>query len=433
MANTDSTQNNTSVFNKLGEAFKKQWEQVASTFSSLLSAETVVSKIISETTEALSELKEVDTYLTNISKTSRSFTASDLKQLGKNALSTASDYGKSATDYLSGVQDMLLAGYKNAEAMTELSMAAQTAGNMTADVANKMVTATDEAYKMSGSVKELTEVLDGVNWICDNNALDMTELSEAMTIAGSTAASSGVAVNELAAALGTMTSATRESGSEVADAFQTILLHIKQVTDEEEGIDAEGLKKYEKACKALGVSLKETVNGVLQSRDAMDVLEELSEAYSKLGDNDIRKTNLLSSVGDKATGTQLDALLSQWDTYEEMLKQYADGTGTMATDAEKTVDSWEGSLKKLSNTWTETVENIANSKAIVTIVNGLNEVVTGINKLTDSFGALGTIGLSAGLFAGIKNVGRDKMCSLVLNMPTMIVFSGIPEFSYYQM
>ena len=402
---------NTDIFNKLGEAFKKQWEQVGSTFSALLSAETAVSKIISQTTEALGELKEIDTCLTNISKTSRSLSASDLKKLGKNALSTASVYGKSATDYLSGVQDMLLAGYKNAEALAELSMAAQTAGNMTADAANEMITATDEAYHMSGSVQELTKVLDGVNQVCDNNSLDMTALSEAMTSAGSAAASSGVAVNELAAALGAMASVTRESGSEAADAFQTILLHIRQVADAEEGIDAEGLKKYEKACNALGVSLKETVNGVLQSRDAMEVLEELSEAYNRLGDNDVRKTSLLGSVGGKAAGTQLDALLSNWDTYEEMLQQYADGAGSMAADAEKTADSWEGSLQRLSNTWTETVGNIASSKAAVTIVNGLNGIVTGINKLTDSFGALGTIGLGAGIYKIFKILkdGKSKL------------------------
>lgn len=399
---------NTDIFNKLSKAFKEQWEQVGSTFSALLSAETVVSKIISQTTEALGELKEIDTCLTNISKTSRSLSASDLKKLGKNALGTASVYGKSATDYLSGVQDMLLAGYQNAEALAELSMAAQTAGGMTADAANKMITATDEAYKMSGSVQELTKVLDGVNQVCDNNSLDMTALSEAMTSAGSAAASSGVAVNELAAALGAMASVTRESGSEAAGAFQTILLHIRQVADAEEGIDAEGLKKYEKACNALGVSLKETVNGVLQSRDAMEVLEELSEAYNRLGDNDVRKNNLLGSVGDKAAGTQLDALLSNWDTYEEMLQQYADGAGSMAADAEKTADSWEGSLQRLSNTWTETVGNIASSKAAVTIVDGLNGIVTAISKVTDTLGTLGTIGLGAGIFAGIQNAGRVK-------------------------
>ena len=249
---------------------------------------------------------------------------------------------------------------------------------------------------------------------CDNNAVNMTELSEAMSIVGSTAASTGVDVNELTAVLGTMASTTQQSGSEVARAFKAILLNIKQVSDEEEGIDAEGLTKYEKACNALGVSLKETKNGVLQTRDAMEVLKDLSVEYNKLNENDIKRVNLLNSVGGKLRSTQLDALLRQWDTYESMLGQYASGQGTMAKEAEKTANSWEGSMNRLSNTWTKVIGNVANSDAIIGAVNGLNSILSVIDKLTSSLGSLGTIGLGAGLFAGFKNVGRLKMQSLIV-------------------
>ena len=73
----------------------------------------------------------------------------------------------------------------------------------------------------------------------------------------------------------------------------------------------------------------------------MEVLKELSVEYNKLSENDIRRTNLLNSVGGKLRSTQLDALLRQWDTYESMLQQYKDGTGSMAQEAEKTSKSWE--------------------------------------------------------------------------------------------
>lgn len=109
----------------------------------------------------------------------------------------------------------------------------------------------------------------------------------------------------------------------------------------------------------------------------------------------------------------MDALLRQWDTYEAMLQQFQDGTGSMEREAEKTANSWEGSLNRLSNTWTDTVENIADSDAIVTTINSLNDLLSFVNELTSNLGSVGTIGLGAGLFAGIKNVGRDKMFSLM--------------------
>ena len=98
----------------------------------------------------------------------------------------------------------------------------------------------------------------------------MTELAESMSIVGSTAASFGVDVDEATAALGTMIATTQQSGSEVARAFKAILLNIRQVSDEEEGIDAEGLTKYENACNALNVKIKETKDGVLSLRDPME-------------------------------------------------------------------------------------------------------------------------------------------------------------------
>ena len=106
-------------------------------------------------------------------------------------------------------------------------------------------------------------------------------------------------VDETTAAIGTMAASTQQSGSEVARAFKAILLNIRQVSDEDENIDSEGLTKYEKACNALNVKLKETKNGVLALRDPMEVLKELSTEYNKLDESDIRRTNLLSSVGGK--------------------------------------------------------------------------------------------------------------------------------------
>ena len=130
-----------------------------------------------------------------------------------------------------------------------------------------------------------------------------------------------------------MAATTQQSGSEVARAFRAILLNIRQVSDEEESIDAEGLTKYEKACNALGVSLKEVKDGVLQLRDPMQVLKELSIEYNKLSETDLKRTNLLNSVGGKLRSTQLDALLRQWSMYEEMLQQYETGSGSMAREA----------------------------------------------------------------------------------------------------
>lgn len=283
----------------LGLTFGEKLNNAWSKFGGWTLASSSLMFAVSKTKEAVSELKEVDTLLTEISKANDKLSKSQLKEIGSSSFGTSSKYGKKAPDYLSGVQEASRAGYQNAKDIAELSVAIQGAGDVTDETANKYVIATDKAYKLGGSIEKLTKIFDGSNYITNHNAVNMTELAEGMTIVGSTAASLGVDVNETTAALGTMSATTQQSGSEVARAFRAILLNIRQISDEEEGVDAEGLTKYEKACNALNVKLKETKNGVQSLRDPMTVLKELSEEYNKLDESDIKRTNLLNSVGGK--------------------------------------------------------------------------------------------------------------------------------------
>ncbi len=413
--NTGFKQNENSMrlLNKLGASFTNQMKQAASSFTMWLSASSAVMRVISATRQAMTELKEINTILTEISKTSE-LTTSQLQELGDNAFEAASKYGKTASDYLTGVQEMSRAGFvgEHAEAMAELSVLAQSAGAITSELANEYLIATNAAYKLNGAVDELNTVLDGQNYITNRNAVSMENLSEATKITASQAASSGVAVDEMTAAIGTMIATTQQGGEVAGRAFKAILMNIQQVSgelDDGDVIDEESLTKYEKACNDLGVSLKTVKDGVVSLREPMEILKELSEAYTSLDQMDARRANLINAIGGKYRGNQLNALLENWSTYEKMLTEYSEGTGSAMEEAMKSANNWEGSLNKLKNSWADTIENIANSDAVITIINGLNGIVTGINKLTDSFGSLGTIGLGAGIFAGFKNVGVAQL------------------------
>ena len=73
----------------------------------------------------------------------------------------------------------------------------------------------------------------------------------------------------------------------------------------------------------------------------MQVLKELSIEYNKLSETDLKRTNLLNSVGGKLRANALNALLENYDMYSKMLEEYSQGTGSMAQEAEKTAKSWE--------------------------------------------------------------------------------------------
>lgn len=287
---------------------------------------------------------------------------------------------------------------------------------MAAELAGQYIAATDRAFQLGGSVARLAELLDGTAAVSSRNAIGLSELTEAMSLAGPLAASLGLGADEAAAALGTIASAAGQGGQEAADSLEGILLNIRQVADEGEGVSAEGIREFEAACRSLGVSLEETRDGAIALRSPMDVLGELSEAYSTLGPDDPRRSGLPEALGG-SQAEALDALLSNYGAYEKMLGDYAGGVGSLSAQAGLAADSWGASMSRLSGTWEEALGNIADPAAVSSVLDALDGVLSATAGITEALGPLGSLGLGAGLLASLKDVGREGTYS-PMDMPT---------------
>ena len=397
------TENSMRTLNRLGASLKDQMKQAANSFTQWISVSSAIMGVVYNTKQAVSELKDLDDILTEISKTS-DLTTEQLKNLGDTAFDTASKYGKKASDYLTGVQEMYRAGFDNAEQMAELSVLAQSAGDMDATLSNNYLMATNAAYKYKGSIEDLNNVLDSQNYITNNAAISMKDIADATTETASVAAEFGVQIDELSALIATATANTRESGSEVGTALKAILINLQDTTS----------KPVTDTFDALGISMTKVVDGAEKLKTPIELLYELADAYNSLPEGDVMRANILNDIGQKRHANVLASILSDMSGYQKMLDLYnsTSANGSAFKEAEKSSNNLTGSLNRLSNTWTDTVENIVNSDTLKGAVNLLNSLLTGVNKLTDALGSLGTIGLGVGIFAGIKNIGRPKMFGL---------------------
>lgn len=394
------------ALNKVGFSWTDKLKNAWSKFGGWSFATGTLMAGVHQTTEAFRELKEVDTILTEISKTSDR-TQKSLENLGKSAVDSANKYGATISGYLSGVQEAARAGFDESqqEEIAELSILAQSAGDMTDELANEYIIATNEAYKLNGEISKLNEVLDGQNYITNHNAVNMSELAEATKVVASQAASSNVEIDKLTASVGTMMAVTQQGGDIAARAFKAILMNIQQVSgsvSDGEEISTDDLTKYQKACEELGVSLSEVKNGIVSLRDPMQVLKELSEAYTSLDKMDARRSNLISAIGGKYRGNQLNALLENWDMYEKMLSEYSQGEGSALEEAKKTAESWQGLLNQISNNWTGFVQNFADDGLVSNTLKFINALINGVDNLVESFGALPTIMAGIGGTFGAK-------------------------------
>ena len=408
-----------SAFEKFANSFK-----VISTY---ISANQLIHLAIRKIREAITELKEINNILTEIDKTSER-TAESLRKLGEESFNVASKYGRTASDYLLGVQEMSRAGFgeMQSEQLAELSLMAQAAGNMTAEMANQYIIATNAAYKLEGSEYKLNQVLDGQNYITNRNAVNMENLTQATKIAASQAAASGVAIDELTAAVGTMVAVTQQGGEQAGRAFKGILMNIQQVKasaadigDGGEDITTESLSKYEKAAKALGVSLKEVRNGTLQLREPMAVLRDLSEAVRKESEGSIKVANLISAVGGKFRGNQLIALLQNWDTYEKMLTEFNsdNAIGSAYEEAQKSANNWAGSINKVKNSWADLISQFIKSDKMIDILDSINTLIKGLTDSAATGGLKALTEILSGLLKIIANLSERFGTLSVIAIP----------------
>jgi len=231
-------------------------------FSSWFGVSQLIMGAVNDTKEAIVTLKEVDSILTEISKTS-DMSEESLKRLGTTAFESANQYGVTVQSFLTGVQEMSRAGYQDAEGMANLSILAQAAGDMTEEVADKYLIATDAAYKFNGSIDDLGKVLGGQNQITNRYAISMTDMASATQEAASMAANYGVSIEQLSALITTAVASTRQSGSEVGNALSTLFVNLSDTTN----------KERMKAFDTLGVSVYKFVDGAQKLKTPIELLD----------------------------------------------------------------------------------------------------------------------------------------------------------------
>lgn len=228
----------------------------------------------------------------------------------------------------------------------------------------------------------------------------MDDMAAAMTKVGTVAAGYRVKVDDLSAMIGTMESVTKTGGDEIGNAAKAILINLQNVTSD----------KIVMTLDKANASMTETVNGAKRLREPIDILRDLAKTFNQLDEDDPLRAEILTNIGQKYHANKLSALLQNMDMFDKMLVDYSEGEGSALEEANKSANNLEGSINKLSNSWTEFVNNIINADELKAGVILLKKLVEGATSLTSTLGSLGTIGLGAGLFAGVKNAGRAKCC-----------------------
>lgn len=357
--------------------------------------------------QAIETMKEVDKEMIAVKKVT-GFSDTQMAAIENQSYQTASRYGTGAADYMASVADFARAGYMElAPALAELSVKTQIVGDTTAEVANQFLLSVDKAYKYQGSIEKLTAVLDGADIINNKYATSVERIAEGLGIVAPVASQMHVGVDELTAALGTITAVTQRSGSEAARALRALFLNIvgDTKTEIDEGVtwttgEIAGLQDVIRKFAPEAYEYAKATQTII---DPMRAMEGLAKSMKEGLLNEQELMSMVSDIGGKLRTSQLLALIENWDMYESMLKDYQNAAGTADREVEMYMDSWEAKANQLKNTFTEFVRDAIDPAAIKKILDFLGDAI----RYTDSLG-----GVLARL--GIALVG--------LNLPRIITW-----------
>lgn len=369
------TENSMRGLHRLGNSLRSQMTQAAQSFTQWFSVSSGIMLLISKTRSAITEIKNLDNILTEVSKTSN-MTRQQLKQLGMDAYDSASKYGRTASDYLTGVQEMNRSGFygKKGTDMAEQSLLAQSAGDMDRELADRYILSLNSAYKYNGEAEKINATLDGMNSITNKNSVAMADMAEAMTKVGTVAAGYRVKVEDLSAMIGTMESVTKLGGDEIGNAGKAILINLQNITSS---------KIVDTLAKA-NASMVEIVNGTEKLRDPISILRDLAKTYNQLDEDDPLRAEITTNIGQKYHANTLSALLQNMELFDKMLVNYSEGEGSALEESNKSANNLTGTINRLSNSWTEFINSVVNSDGLKTGVNLINDLVKGFTGLTSS-------------------------------------------------
>lgn len=386
---------------------------------------------------AFNEMKNMSDEMVTYRKVTGA-TADEMERIRTAAYDTAKKYGQSPSDFLASASEMARAGYgENSVAMAELATKTQLVGDMTAEAASKFLLAVDAGYQYHGSIEKLTHVLDAANEVDNNFSTSIEKISEGMTLVASLGGQAGVPIEELVAALGTMTAATQRSGGEMARALRSIFLNVLKdtSTEIEEGVTVteENIESLSDALNKYGDDSIKAAQKAGKLINPMQAIAALAKAFKegKLLETDLFEIG--KSVAGQRYYNAFAALIANWDTlYEPMLEKIQGSAGSADKEVSAMLDSWTVKTEQLKTTWVQMVNESISEGFIKNLIDGGTQAL----EFAGSLGNLATMATGAytalkSLSAGLSNLSQNKAFG-GFNIATTAIGAGIAAIGYWK-
>lgn len=396
---------------KLGKNLKDQLSQAKGSFVQWISVSSAVMALIYQMKKIPQEVYKIDTSMTNLYKVTDE-TQAKYEQFLDSSKSKAQKLGRSISGLVDQTANWAKLGYNIDEAskLAETSSVYANVGEVDDETAVSDIVTAIKAFNIEPS--NSIEVVDKLNNLGNKYATSSADLGEGLSKSASALALAGNDINKTLAMLTGGTEITQNS-SEMGNSLKVLSMRIRGMKGELEELGEE-YENVESISKIQTQILNQT-NGAVNIFDdegnfraTYDILEDIAKVWDKISQTD--QAALLETIAGKQRGNQVAALIQSFQSGQAQ-KAYNDAVnaqGSAMQEQERWMQSAEAKTKQFEAAFQSLSQSILDSDLLKWFIDFGTGTVNVLDGVIKTFGSLVTIASGAGIYAGFKNIGREK-------------------------
>ena len=294
------------------------------------------------------------------------------------------------------------------EERTDITIKMANVARQSAEVVSDQLTAVWNNFYKKGE-EGLAYYADIMTALGAETASSTDEIAAGLEKFASIADMIGLSFEYAASSLATITATTRQSPEVVGTALKTIFARIQGLKLGETLEDGTDLNKYSDSLKRVGIEIFDTA-GELKDMDI--ILEEIGNRWDQLGKNE--QVALAQAVAGVRQYNQLVSLMDHWDYFQENLGVARNSEGALDEQVKIFEESWEGASNRVRAAMESIYSDIIKDDAFIDMLNNVENIITGVDKLIESVGGLNGVLSALGVVA--TRVFHEQMSASLKNI-----------------
>lgn len=384
--------------------------------------------------QLVESLAEVDQAIMSVIKVADGSDAS-LASFRNNIYDTASSVGKSATEYAESVERWATAGKSLNESieLSKISTMGSFVGNIDEQDMVDYMSIPINAFKkdMLGA----KDVVNAMNEVANDNAIEMDDLGAAYVRAATTASSSGESFAQLTGLISGAQEATRAGGEKIGTALKAMDVNFGKISAKLTKGDAAKSDFFTK----IGAPLKDG-NGNLRS--TYEILGDINKKWDGLSDSDKQIAGFYAAG--KQHAAVFAGIMQDWAGVEKATKEaqgqvdlFDKDNGSAYKEFQRQQQGMQFHIAALKNAWGKFITSIAGGNDAQKNIAGILDDITGamgkITKLANDpkVREIATMGIKVTALLAIQSAVHKLFGAVTSGVRTTISsFGGIkPAFN----